>query len=165
VDYNVAHWEEYDFCSSGGQVLLQANRNSQAWDFGTLKVVNLARFICPAATVLPRGPVPGQALSWSCTGTNTAVAGQSISTTAARIIATDSLRIGRTVVPVVHQRQQTRLSGGQGGMVSEDWWFEAKSGLPLRMERRITITSSSPVGAITYDEDGFWQMTSMQPRT
>jgi hypothetical protein len=33
------------------------------------------------------------------------------------------------------------------------------------MERHITILSGSPLGTITYDETGSWQMTSLQPRT
>ena len=57
VDYNIAHWEEYDFCPRGPQLLLVANRNSQSWDFGTLKINNLARIACAAITVvLPKDP-------------------------------------------------------------------------------------------------------------
>jgi hypothetical protein len=166
VDYNVAHWEEYDFCSRGGQLVLAANRNSQTWDFGTLKFTNLARFTCPlTSTVLPRDPEPNQTLHWSCTGGNTAVAGHSVTTTLARIVAVGTLRIGGVVVPTVHQRQQATVSGAQRGSVVEDWWCETPSGLPIRMERRITISSSSPIGTVTYKEAGSWQMTSPKPLT
>ncbi len=166
IDYNVAHWEEYDFCPRGGRLLLAGNRDSQSWDFGTIKVNNLARFTCPSASVvLPDGAKPGQTQRYSCTGTNTAVPGRSIAATAVRIIGIDTLRIGGTVVPTVHELQQVTLTGGQRGTVREDWWFTVSSGLPVRVERHINLLSSSPIGTITYDEVGSWQMTSLRPQT
>jgi hypothetical protein len=166
VDYNVAHWEEYDFCPRGRQLVLIANRNSQTWDFGTLKFTNLARFTCPlTSTVLPERPDPNETLHWSCTGSNTAVAGHSVTTTLTRIVAIETLRIGSVVVPTVHQHQRATVSGAQRGSVVEDWWFETASGLPVRIERRITISSSSPIGTVTYNEAGSWQMVSPKPRT
>ena len=57
IDYNVAHWEEYDFCPRGGRLLLAGNRDSQSWDFGDIKVNNLGRFTCPSGSVvLPQRP-------------------------------------------------------------------------------------------------------------
>ena len=166
VDYNVAHWEEYDFCPQATKSLLATDGNSQSWDFGVVKTNNLARFTCgPDAVVLPKDPRPGQTLEWPCTGTNTSVPGRTFERVTVRIIGIDNLRIGRAVVPTVHELQQVTLTGGQKGTVREDWWFTVSSGLPVRMERHITILSGSPLGTITYDEAGSWQMTSLQPRT
>jgi hypothetical protein len=166
VDYNVAHWEEYDFCPHATKMLLATDRNSQSWDFGTLKTTNLARFTCaPDAVVLPEDPKPSQTLEWSCTGTNTSVPGRTFERITVRIAGIDNLRIGGAVVPTVHEVQQVMLTGGQKGTVREDWWFTVSSGLPVRMERHIIILSSSPIGTVTYDEAGSWQMASLQPRT
>ena len=61
IDYNVAHWEEYDFCPSDGRLLLAGNRDSQSWDFGDIKVSNLGRFTCRSGSVvLPKAPSPGR---------------------------------------------------------------------------------------------------------
>ncbi len=166
IDYNVAHWEEYDFCPSGNQLLLAGNRNSQSWDFGVAKVKNLADFSCPAGTVvLPENPAPGQRISWSCSGSNSAVPGRTVAATSARFVGSEKLQIAGAAISTIHQHQDVTLSGGQRGTVSEDWWFESRSGLPVRVERHITIYSSSPVGDITYNESGSWQMTSLRPRT
>ena len=166
VDYNVAHWEEYDFCPSDGRLLLAGNRNSQSWDFGDIKVNNLGRFTCPSGSVvLPQSPKPGQTQRYSCTGTNTAVSGRSIAATTVRIVGMVTLRIGGTVVPTIHELQQVTLTGGQRGRVREDWWFTVRSGLPVRVERQITLLSNSPLGTITYNEVGSWQMTSLRPQT
>ena len=95
IDYNVAHWEEYDFCPHGGRLLLAGNGDSQSWDFGDIKVNNLARFTCPSdSVVLPQDPKPGQTQRYSCTGTNTAVSGRSIAATTVRIVGIVTLRIG-----------------------------------------------------------------------
>ncbi|MGO8870855.1 MAG: hypothetical protein ACLQPH_05535 [Acidimicrobiales bacterium] len=166
VDYNVAHWEEYDFCPHATKLLLAADRNSQSWDFGTLKTNNLARFTCASvAVVLPEDPKPGQTLEWSCAGTNTSVSGRTFERVAVRIVGIDNLRIGGAIVPTVHELQQVTLTGGQSGTVREDWWFTVRSGLPVRMERHITVLSGSPLGTVTYDEAGSWQMASLRPRT
>lgn len=166
VDYNVAHWEEYDFCPHAMKMLLAGDRNSQSWDFGTFRINNLARFTCASdAVVLPEDPKPGQTLEWPCAGTNTAVPGRTIAATNVRIVGIHALRIAGAVVPTVHELQRVKLSGGQRGTVREDWWFTVSSGLPVRLERHISILSSSPVGTITYDEAGSWQMVSLEPRT
>jgi hypothetical protein len=166
VDYNTAHSENYVFCPVAIGNLLSTNGNSQAWDFGMAKVTNVASFQCPARTLLLPGSIEvGKQLRWSCTGRNTSVAGTTVATTTARIVSLGSLEIGGTRVPVVHESQTTGLAGSQKGTVLEQWWFDASSGLPVRMVRNITVHTASPIGTITYTESGSWQMTSLSPRT
>ena len=166
IDYNVAHWEEYDFCPSDGRLLLAGNRDSQSWDFGAIKVNDLGRFTCPSVSVvLPQGPKPGQTQRYSCTGTNTAVTRAEHRGDHRPHRRDGYVADWGTVVPTIHELQQVMLTGGQRGRVREDWWFMARSGLPVRVERQITLLSNSPVGTITYDEVGSWQMTSLRPRT
>jgi hypothetical protein len=166
IDYNVAHWEEYDFCPRRGGLLLAGSRVSQSWDFGDTKVNNLSRFTCPSVSVvLPQDPKPGQTQRYSCTGSNTAVSGRSIAATTVRIVGIVTLQIGGVVVPTIHELQQVTLTGGQRGRVREDWWFTVSSGLPVRVARQITLLSNSPIGTITYNEVGSWQMTSLRLQT
>ncbi len=166
VDYNVAHWEEYDYCPRGTQLHLAAFRNSQSWDFGALTIKNLARFTCPSATpVLPGDPKPGWTLTWSCTGTNTAVSGRTTAVITVRIVGFATVRIGRAVVLTTRELQQMKLTGAQTGTSRTSWWFLAGTGVPVQMERHITISSNSPIGTVTYNEAGSWYMTSLHPRT
>jgi hypothetical protein len=166
VDYNVAHWEDYDFCSQGGVLRETANRNGQTWDFGTTKITNQATFACPAGVVvMPADLRPGETFSQSCTGTNTAVSGVTQATGPIRIVGTERLTVGNRAVTALHEVQQISLVGGQTGSVSEDWWFEVGTGLPVRVDRYITIGTKSPVGTITYTESGSWGMTSLTPQT
>ena len=162
--YNVAHWDEYDFCPRGDMLALTANRNSQTWNYGGFSVSNLATFTCPvAAAVLPASISAGQVVQWTCTGTNTAVAGKSTATTTAHLLGTESLSVGNQTVRAVHERQETALRGSQIGTVDMDWWFSRATGLPVRTERHITISTSSPLGNITYTESGSWQIASLVP--
>jgi hypothetical protein len=163
VDYNMAHWESITYCPVGAQLKLGVDRVFQRWDFGTTTVSNLSVFRCrPRGVLLSAAPAVGQHGRWECKGTNTATAGSYRVATQATIVGTDVLRIGTTRVTAVHERQRTVLSGSQTGLVVEDWWFSASSGLPLRMTRQIVIHSPSPIGAVTYTEDGKWQMASLQ---
>jgi hypothetical protein len=166
LDYNVAHWEEYDFCPGARQLFQVGYRNYQFWNFGTVTVKNLARFTCPSdSAVLPDNPVSGQILRWTCTGTNSAVQGKTTEKVASRVVGTGTLLIGKVALKAVHEVQKTTLSGVQKGTAVENWWFSATSGMPLRVERQITILTASPIGTITYNESGSWQMTSLHPRT
>jgi hypothetical protein len=61
--------------------------------------------------------------------------------------------------PGVYELEQTVLRGSPKG--HEDWWFEARTGLPVRMERHIDLATASPLGSINYDESGSWQLASM----
>lgn len=164
VDYNVAHWEAYNFCPTSTDLLEGAEVNWQSWDFGTVKVTNLEQVICQkGSVVLPGTPEAGQKTRWSCTGKNTSVSGATNQHVVVHIVGTPDLRIGGTAVPAVHEVQDTTLSGIQTGSVIENWWFSARSGIPLRMTRRITVYSSSPVGTVTYHENGTWQLSSIHP--
>ena len=74
IDYNVAHWQDYVFCTSASGLLQPTNRVYQAWDFGAMSITNLATISCPADTVvLPSDAKAGTVLSWTCPEHNTAV--------------------------------------------------------------------------------------------
>lgn len=166
VDYNIAHWEAYNFCPNATDLLEGVEVNWQSWDYGTIKVTNLEQVVCvKQAVVLPSRPKAGQTFKWPCTGTNTSVSGTTVQRIVVHIIGAQDLRIGRTKVATVHEVQDVTLSGVQHGTVTENWWFSATSGLPVRMNRKITINSSSPLGAVTYHEKGSWQMTSVHPQS
>jgi len=165
VDYNVAHWEFYDFCPTAGALLLQGNDNSQTWSFGLLKISNRARFTCPADTEwLPASPAPDLRPAYSCTGTNTAVAGATTATTTIRVAGVVTLTIGGHSVRAVEEQDTTVLTGGQKGTVAETWWLDLQNGMPVRMQRSMNIATASPLGNIDYTESGHWQMAYLVPQ-
>ncbi len=166
IDYNTAHWHEYVFCPQKGRLMLVAQSNFQRWDFGSIKVTNLGRFTCvPPAPIVVQGAAPGQVFEQHCDGTNSAVKGPSVTEGPATVLGTVTMTIGGQQVRALEQTRVSHLSGSQKGTVTERWWFDAATGLPLRAERHYRVTSPSPVGHITYTEDGSWQLRSLAPAT
>lgn len=165
VDYNVAHWDAYDFCPHDGQLTHVANRNFQSWDLGVAKIKNLAQLTCdPPTVVLDNQPQVGEEAFASCSGTNTALAGQTTTSGPTHIVEKQTLSIGGKAVAAVHQRHDATLTGAQEGTVTEDWWYASATGLPLRVERHTTVRTRSPLGGtITYTEEGSWQMRDLEP--
>ena len=41
---------------------------------------------------------------------------------------------------------------------------DPRTGLPVRMTWNLRIDSPSPIGSVTYTEEGTWTLDSMQPR-
>jgi len=166
IDYNRAHWHEFDYCPKGSELFLVAQRNYQAWDFGAMKVDNLGVYTCdPPAPIVVEDPRPGQTFEHHCTGENSAAPGPSTSAGPSTIVGTETLTIGGTDVAAIHQTRAQKMTGAQVGDVTEDWWFAADTGLPLRAERRYKLDTQSVIGNITYTEQGSWQLTSLEPRT
>jgi hypothetical protein len=166
ITYNEAHWHEVDLCPVGDDLVLTGQRNLQGWDFGTTTVENRAEFTCePPSPVVAAGAPPGTTFEHRCTGINTAAPGESIATGPAVVVGVETLTIGGVEVETIHQSQRREMSGGQQGVDQEEWWFAADTGLPVRVERTITLSTSSPIGSIDYAELGWWQLTSLEPRT
>jgi hypothetical protein len=166
IDYNTAHWHEYDLCPRQGTLLLVAQRNSQRWDFGSLTVTNLGRYTCsPPAPIVTKTSRAGQSYEHRCTGTNSAVSGTSVVAGPVIIEGHTTLLVGGHRVSVLEQRRVEHLTGSQRGTVTERWWFDVATGLPLRAARDYHVTSGSPIGDITYTESGWWQLSSLEPTT
>jgi hypothetical protein len=166
VDYNVAHSEAYDFCPVPQGLAEVAFHNSQSWDFGSVSVKNVAVLDCEQpALVLGANPVVGQVIAQICTGTNSAIPGQSHSVAASRVVGIGPLTIGGVSTKAVHQLLQVTVTGAQKGTSTEDWWFAADTGMPIKVIRHRSVGSPSPLGTITYSEDGSWQLASLKPQT
>lgn len=166
IDYNTAHAEEFVFCPTPAGLGQPTNVNIQHWDYGAFHVSNTSTLSCPSGTVvLAATPAAGQTLTWTCPETNTSIAGESHSTTDATIVGVGRVQVGSTNVMAAHELQQTTVSGVQTGTVTENWWFDVATGLPVRVDRQILVHTASPIGAITYTESGAWELASLTPHT
>lgn len=165
IDYNTAAWHEYEFCPKGTRLLLVAQRNYQAWNFGIVSVSNLARFTCnPPSPIVVEAPVVGHTYRLRCVGTNTAVPGPSTSTGPVVIAGVGTIRVGGTPVPAIHITRRQTMSGSQTGQLYESWWFDTDTGMPLEADRNYRLVTNSPIGKITYTEEGSWRLTSLTPK-
>jgi hypothetical protein len=164
IDYNQAHWHQLDFCREGDDLLLGPQRNYQRWDFGTADVENIGDFECVPPQHYPLAAPAGTTTRATCHGTNTAVTGTASSAVTTEVIGREDLRIGSATVRTAHLRQHDVLTGAQRGHNDVDWWFDVRTGLPVRARRTYQLASDSPVGSVVYDESGEWTLASTEPR-
>lgn len=166
IDYNSAHWHEYDFCPQGDGLTLEGQRNFQSWDLGVESITNLSTTTCdPPAAILVAGAEPGDEQQHRCTGVNTAAEGDSVAEGPSTMIGTETLEIAGQEVEAVHQRRVTTMTGAQRGTLTEDWWLEPRTGLPLRVDRDYELRTDSVIGEIGYSENGSWTLASLEPRS
>lgn len=164
IDYNTAHWHEYDFCPRDGRLLLTAQRNSLTVSLGLTSISNLAQFTCnPPSPIAVEQPRVGEVFAHKCTGTNTAVSGTSTASGPVTIVGVTTLDIGGTPVQAIEMTRRQKITGGQSGTLDEKWWFAASTGMPLAETRNYHLSTASPVGAISYTEIGSWRLDSMKP--
>jgi hypothetical protein len=166
IDYNTAHWQEYDFCPTSAGASMFANRNAQSWDFGAMRVSNRAEFTCdpPGPVVVDRAR-SGDEFPNDCTGSNSAVSGTSVARGTSTILGAETVTIGGRAVATVHEHRHQTMSGGQQGTIDEDWWVATADGMLVRADRSFALRSASPIGSISYTERGSWQLDSLTPRT
>lgn len=165
LDYNTAHWNEYDFCPQGSRLLLTVQRNYLAWNLGLVTITNLARFDCvPPGPIVVESPTQGQTFVLDCTGTNTAVPGPSSAAGKIAIIGVESVDVGGMPVRAIHMTWHQTITGGQSGELDESWWFAVDTGMPLKASRSYRLVTNSSIGLITYTESGSWQLDGLAPR-
>lgn len=168
IEYHEDHWQEWRYCPGGedGRDLVErGGRTYQAWDLGVAAIGNTSTFHCPDSVVIRADAEPGDHWRQECDGTSDTVDGTTVSAGQTRFVGEEIVTVGGEAVPALHYHQVREMSDAQSGRQVEDVWFRAADGLPLRNTRSASIDSDSPVGAITYVEDGEWRLRSLSPRT
>ena len=168
VDLHEDHWQQWRYCPGGedGRDLVEEGGTTfQAWDLGVAVVGNTSTFRCPDSVVVRADAEPGDRWDQECRGTSDSVSGTTVSAGPTRFVGEETVRVGDEDVPALHYHQVREMSDAQSGRQVEDFWLRAGDGLPLRNTRSASIGSDSPVGAVTYAEEGEWRLTSLTPRT
>ncbi len=164
IDYNEAHWQEWELCPEEDTLLETGGRTMHRWDFGVTSVDNMATFVCdPPVPFAIRESTSGDRRARACTATNDQVAEPTEQEGTLVLVGTESVEVGGETLEAVHVRQAVTFSGGQTGESHTELWFSASDWMPLRGERDVRIESDSPIGAVTYTEQGHWQLTAVEP--
>jgi hypothetical protein len=163
LDYNEAHTQTWRYCidESNRTLVEQGGQTFQRWDLGALTVENTSTFVCdPPAFAFDPDAIPATEWNQRCEGTNSQTAGVTVSVGPYVFLEAETLTVGGDDIATHHYRQTRTLSGAQTGTQTAEIWIAVDDGLPLRIERAVELDSSSPVGTITYTENGWWQLTS-----
>lgn len=165
VEFNAEHWQEWTSCRVGDTMVETRGRSGQAWDLGVSRAGNVSTFLCrPPNPLLEPDAEPGDQVEQSCSGSNSAVDGRTTSTGTSTFVGEETMVIGGQEVDTLHLRGERTLSGGQEGDEITEIWFRP-DGLLVRYERDIEVRTSSPVGTITYTEQGHFELTDLRPQT
>jgi len=165
LDYSTHHWQTWRFCQHGTDLWEAGGRTWQLWSIGPVDVANLSTFTCDAGSMaLPASGSDGEVWHSRCTGTNSTVAGTTVSTGPYRLVGTTTLTIGGVPLRTVRFHRTRADSGAQTGTERADVWLDGRTGLPVRLEQHLRVTTSTRFGTSTYSQDGVLELTSTTPR-
>lgn len=165
IDYSVDHWQDFQYCARDGSLAEVGGRTFQRWNFVATKIDNLTTFVCdPVAVMLEPGMEPGDTHEQSCEGTSEQVTGTVVSAGPDEYVGEETVVVGGEPVRAHHVRRERTFGGAQSGEELNDFWFAVDDGLPLRNERSITVRSDSPIGTVTFTEEGEFTLTSLAPQ-
>ena len=164
IDYSTHHWQTWKYCLHNGDLWEAGGQSWQLWSIGPLKVTNLSSFTCvPRSMALPAQASLDKWWVSSCTGTNTSVKGQTVSTGPYRFKGFTTMSVGSTPVQAADFLRLRTDSGAQRGTERSEVWFSTSTGLPLRVQQDIKVTSPTPFGTSTYTQVGVFVLKSLVP--
>jgi hypothetical protein len=165
IDYNTNHSQTQQYCPSGTQLLDLGERIYQSFDFGVARVSDTNVITCkPPGQVIRVDAQPGDSWRQSCNGRGTGQGTKFRSAGTNTFVGIEKLRIDGKTVPALHYRQRRTLSGDQTGTEDTNSWFAIGDAMLLRSTHDTHVTSSSPIGNVTYTERGQFQLASRTPR-
>jgi hypothetical protein len=163
ADFNSHHWRSWTFCSGADAVFaLTATDSATTRDIPGLDLDSLTTFTCE--TPLPflwTDAAVGDRREGSCTGISDVIEGPTSDAGVVEVLGTPTLTIGGVEVPTVHVRSTDTFGGSQTGTEVDEWWIDARTGLPLKVIIDSKMTSSHG----DYIENGTLELTTLEPTT
>lgn len=164
IDYSTNHWQSWDHCPEGDDVVEAGGQSWQRWMIGPTAITNLSDFTCDAGAMLaPADPAPDEEWNARCVGTNEAVDGEAVSEGTYRFVAEEDVEVGDTTVTAHRFVRERTMSGAQVGTERSEVWYAVDTGLLLRNERTIEARTDTPIGESTYTETGEFHLVSVDP--
>lgn len=166
VDFNSAYSQQWNYCIENGVLTEHGNVTTTRWDLGALSPTNVATFRCepPGEIVRPEFTV-GAKVNYRCIGTSSEISGETISDVTFEALGREMLMIGSENVEAFHFREIDALTGPQNGTTQIDYWYDTKNLLLLKLVRTVSLRTDSPVGDITYKENGEVTLLTRIPRS
>jgi hypothetical protein len=81
-----------------------------------------------------------------------------------RVVGRGDVDVGGKPVSVLHVRTVARISGGDQGSETVDWWLGTESGLPVRVAFSSHTSRKTIIGRVHYAEDADLRLLSTTPR-
>ena len=164
ADFNEAFSQTWNYCLQDGRLIERSNTALTRWDLGVTTIDNRTEFTCdPPGVLIAESEAEGTVSTFQCAGVNDQISGPTTSDSRFEFVGAELLTIGIDEILTWRYRETQTMSGGQRGTVVQEFWFSIADFLPVRMQRDFELQSDSPVGTVTYQETGEWQLSSMNP--
>lgn len=166
IEYSTNHWQEITYCPSATMLVEEGGSTFQSFDFVASTVDDLNEFTCdPPNQIIRFDAAEGDTWDQSCAGHSTSRGTDVTSAGPTTFLGIETLAIGDEEVEAYHYLQERTMSGSQTGSEHVDVWFAVSNGLPLQLEKDVAVESPSPIGAVTYTEQGTYTLSSLEPQT
>jgi hypothetical protein len=166
VDYSTHHWQAVHYCANGRVLQETGETTFQAFDFVAFEAEDTNDTVSKAPIDRIRVDAkPGARWTVASNGRSTSRGTKFHATGTETFVGIDRLRIRGEVVPAYHYNADRTLSGSQSGSERYDIWYSVLNGLPVKTDRHVKVTSPSPIGDVTYTENGTYTLTSLTPRS
>ena len=80
-----------------------------------------------------------------------------------RVLGVEGVAVGTARLAAVHVRTMGRVTGGDSGTETTEWWLDERSGLPLRIVLSNRTSRSTLVGRVHYRENTELRLRSTTP--
>jgi hypothetical protein len=165
IDFNSHHWQQTTYCATKDGLDEHGGRTFQSFDFVVTTIKDTNVFTCdpPGHTIRVDDEI-GTTSQQSCDGrskqrhTQVTAAGTNI------YLGREDIAVEGQQVATYHYRSERTLSGDQSGTDNFETWFRVSDGLPIHLVRDTVVKSASPIGDVTYNEQGTYTLAAIEPR-
>jgi hypothetical protein len=162
IDYSTHHWQSWDFCRRGVELRETGGQLWQLWPLGPLSLTNSTSITCtPEVPIVPAQPTTGQRWTAHCTASSSAVKGKMEATAVYSYLGRTTVAVNGEKVPADHLSITQTDQGAQKGTESYQMWVQTGTGLLLRLDQDIKVTTATPLGASTYTQHGTLSLASL----
>lgn len=165
IDYSTKHSQTWDLCRRGDDLVEVGGRSEQKLDLKVAEVAVTVTSTCQPDTVLQSetvrvdDPPRQQRCSAQTSATDEEVRVEGPAT----FVGVETVEVDGRPLRTCHHRHERTMSGGQTGTERLDLWLDCDNGLPIRNERRVSARTDSPLGMLTYTEEGSFTLQSVEP--
>jgi hypothetical protein len=154
--YVKQHVEERNYCTDESTVL-DAGFTRTIEFFGQTQK---AHYACGDDAVrLRRDAKAGDTWSWKCENED----GNAVGTYTLTVLAPAKLTIDGESINAIHTRVTQKQSGDTNGTGTDEYWL-APTGLPLRFDGSLDVTTKSVLGTTKFTEREHYELTSLNPK-
>lgn len=163
VDLNSQHWRSWTFCpSASADFALVELRSWTARRAPGLDLDTLTTYTCDRPLdVRWQGAAAGATRTGACSGRSDLDDAVTLDAAEAEVLEAATATIGSETIEVQRLRIDDTFSQAQTGYEVGEWWFDADSGLPVR----VAIEAELSGGSGSYAEDFVLELSTLVPAT